>query len=683
MKQRHSLLFRLLPIAFIAGLMVMQADAQTVNVKMRINTSTCLDTLGPSGLVLVCGESVSGTTPSITWDNATGIIAVNKGGDYWEATFQATPGDVIKYKFVTYFSADNPTFHWTGWEGPINAGVPSGNNRLITVGSSDTTLDLQYYNGWENTVDQFWRPFEVKPDTVAIYFRVNMGGADFNPASNVVDVRGGLPLGNDNPWSVIKVLSREANSVNGGSFWSGVAYLPKSSITPGSTQQAYKFVIQPDTWESSANRTIVFSGKNDTTILWKYFNNFPPSGPKVTADVLFTVRTDALEKSNLFNRALGDKIAVTGAKGWPPNNFNPLTDFDTTASMLKMTYDPDVKEWSKVESFTKFPNEVITYKYYIAWDGSRVDSTSPNFIKGLALSDGWEEPGVTGGADRKYTYTDQLQQSIPGDFGSPAQFFNSLHWKGAITSPIKVTFNINMGPAADVTQNPGTLFKPGIDTAYIQFDGSLAVITQGKTMWGTDNRLMLTDIDGDGIYSATWEMNAPTLYQFCYRVVYTSTSGEIWNGSGSAILGRRYYQYVHPVKVTADSAVWPSTYSLAEMPWMLDSLTIEDPPNLDQVSAVGGDGSAIPEAYGLQQNYPNPFNPSTVITYTVPHNVHVTLAVYNVLGQKVATLADLQQIPGTHSVVWNAAASYLSSGMYVVQMRAGSFTQVRKMLLTK
>lgn len=668
--------------AFVLTVMTLAISAQLfaqVTVKMRMNSSTCLDTLQPSHVAKIMGESQKGTTPPLSWTVADGLVMTNIGGDYWEGTFQAQPGDTIRFKFWTGFDATTGTSHWGGWDGTITATPPAGGNRILVVGNNDTTLALQYYVGDDGPRNQYWRPFESKPDSIAVYFRVNMGGADFNPATDVVDVRGGLPLGNSAWNPAIKVLTREVNSVNNGSFWSGVAYVHKDSIVAGTTQQEFKYVIQPDKWESIGNRSFVFKSKNDTTIHWSYYNNFPPSGPKVAATVLFTLKLDALEKANLFNAALGDKVAITGAKGWPPGTFN----FDTEPTMLKMTYNPDIPGWERAEPFEKFPNEVIPYKYYISWDSSRVDSTSPNFIRGLQLSNGWEEPGVTGGADRNYVFGNTTEQFVPGDFGSDVQFFNSLHWKGAITTPIQVTFNINMAPAASAAENPGTLFRPGIDTAYIQFDGSLTAVTQGKTMWGTDNRLMLTDQDGDGKYTATWNMTPPTLYQFCYRIVYTSPSGEIWNGSGSAIRGRRYYQYVHPVKVLEDSAQWPATYSLAEMSWMLDSLTIEDPPNLDELTSVGGNNNGIVNGYELRQNYPNPFNPSTVITYTVPEKGHVKIAVYNVLGQLVTTLVNQEQIAGTHSVVWNAKASHAASGMYLLRMQAGSFTQVKKMLLTK
>lgn len=671
--------FNLLLFVLLFGITANQLYAQ-VNVKMIVNTSTNLDTLKPEHIVLVQGESSLGTTPAITWDNTTGISATNIGGDYWEAEFQAQPGDTIRFKFVTYFAEGDPTFHWDGWEGPIT-GVPfeSGGNRVLVVGSSDTTLPVQYYHGWEDQRDQYWRPFENKQDSIAVYFRVNMGGSsEFNPETGLVDVRGGFPLGGEPDWITINTLSREVNSVNGGSFFSGVAYVHVDSITAGDTEQLFKFVIQPGTWENVADRSFTFSGTNDTTIHWYYFDDRAPSGPAVTADLLFRLKLDALELTGLFDASLGDRVAVTGAKGWPPAEW----DFDTEPSMLKMTYNADLEEWNLVESFTRFPSEIIVYKYYIAWDTSRVDSTSPNYIPGLDLENGWEEPGVTGGADRTYIYTDQAEQFLPGDFGEAQQFFNSLDPRGVITAPISITFAVDMTPATDVGSNPtNPLFRPGIDTAFIQFDGSMVPITQGLPMYGAANRIMLSDGDGDLIYTGTWDLDPPTFYQLCFHVVYTSTSGDIENGGGVQ-RGRRYYQYIHPSSVNG-TIEYPATFELPELAWMNDSLTVEDPP--DFLTSIDG-GEFLPSQYSISQNYPNPFNPVTRIQYHIPEQSLVKLQVYDVTGRLVKVLQNKEQDAGTHILSWNGvdeSGKNVASGVYFVRIQAGTFNEAIKMMLLK
>ncbi|MEJ2616433.1 MAG: kelch repeat-containing protein [Ignavibacteriaceae bacterium] len=85
--------------------------------------------------------------------------------------------------------------------------------------------------------------------------------------------------------------------------------------------------------------------------------------------------------------------------------------------------------------------------------------------------------------------------------------------------------------------------------------------------------------------------------------------------------------------------------------------------------------------YSLHQNYPNPFNPSTTIKYSIPKQSYVTLKLYDILGREVATLVNAEKPSGNYQVEFNAAN--LPSGVYFYRIQAGSFNQVRKMLLIK
>jgi N-acetylneuraminic acid mutarotase len=99
------------------------------------------------------------------------------------------------------------------------------------------------------------------------------------------------------------------------------------------------------------------------------------------------------------------------------------------------------------------------------------------------------------------------------------------------------------------------------------------------------------------------------------------------------------------------------------------------------VSAVGDKSDVSPSDYVLYQNYPNPFNPSTDIRFDLRQTSHVHLAVYNILGQEVATLADRSFEAGSHALTFNASS--LASGIYFYRIDAGQFTDMRKMILLK
>ncbi len=92
----------------------------------------------------------------------------------------------------------------------------------------------------------------------------------------------------------------------------------------------------------------------------------------------------------------------------------------------------------------------------------------------------------------------------------------------------------------------------------------------------------------------------------------------------------------------------------------------------------------LPDAYQLMQNYPNPFNPATVIEYTLPEVSHVTIKVYNVLGEEIENLFDGLKIPGVHRVEWKPVG--IASGLYFYRIVATaetgrrSFSDVKRLM---
>ncbi len=99
----------------------------------------------------------------------------------------------------------------------------------------------------------------------------------------------------------------------------------------------------------------------------------------------------------------------------------------------------------------------------------------------------------------------------------------------------------------------------------------------------------------------------------------------------------------------------------------------------------------IPSSFILEQNYPNPFNPTTTIKYSIPQSGFVTIKVFNLLGQEVATLVSKEQRAGEYSIEFSAKggsasggnASNLASGIYMYRLQAGNYSLTRKMILLK
>jgi hypothetical protein len=100
------------------------------------------------------------------------------------------------------------------------------------------------------------------------------------------------------------------------------------------------------------------------------------------------------------------------------------------------------------------------------------------------------------------------------------------------------------------------------------------------------------------------------------------------------------------------------------------------------LSDVDSDYNAIlPNDLRLYQNYPNPFNPSTVITFDLPSDAWVSLRIYNILGQSVASLVEEFLTAGSYKYTFNAEG--LAGGVYFYRLESGKFSAVNKMLLLR
>jgi len=94
----------------------------------------------------------------------------------------------------------------------------------------------------------------------------------------------------------------------------------------------------------------------------------------------------------------------------------------------------------------------------------------------------------------------------------------------------------------------------------------------------------------------------------------------------------------------------------------------------------------LPEDYVLWQNHPNPFNASTEIRYQIPEDGHVSLKIFNVLGQEVWAIVNDEQKAGIYEISWNGQDFWgeeLASGFYFCRLKAGGFRKTIKMVLIK
>jgi len=142
-------------------------------------------------------------------------------------------------------------------------------------------------------------------------------------------------------------------------------------------------------------------------------------------------------------------------------------------------------------------------------------------------------------------------------------------------------------------------------------------------------------------------------------------------------------QYVWPNFFIGDS--WDEEiehlkeWTVARMTWMDENIE-----TMSQTMSNIATNKQIPVEYTLEQNYPNPFNPSTTINYSATTDSHISLKVYNSLGQQVKTLVDDFQSAGHHAVVWTGdddSGYAVPTGLYTYRLKSDAQVLTRKMLL--
>ena len=178
-----------------------------------------------------------------------------------------------------------------------------------------------------------------------------------------------------------------------------------------------------------------------------------------------------------------------------------------------------------------------------------------------------------------------------------------------------------------------------------------------------------------------WQRNCYVAGYYEYHGVLFSTDGTNWNEVGELNQVQSTWAQVSiDASALAGSNVYfawryQGTYATE---WFLDDVLITA-----VVPGAADDAPAsIPQNMALLEPYPNPFNSTAQIPFELSAPGRIDLSVYNLLGQKVATLSNkLEYMAGRHMVSWNAADA--TSGLYFVKLTSGDIVQTKKLLLVK
>jgi hypothetical protein len=295
----------------------------------------------------------------------------------------------------------------------------------------------------------------------------------------------------------------------------------------------------------------------------------------------------------------------------------------------------------------------MIYKYFINNPGDETYSNT-----------GWEvaiSPTTAVNRDRPVAFL-----GLP-DQEQGTQYFEGIHpdWVVPTGTTIEATFSIDMTPA--------TGFDPATDTV-VWIPRQPFYYAVHNLPWPGDypRVLVLTDANTDMVYEGTLTITGPDFNGFLYNYAYVDVSATntlVQEGGGQGQCRVRYVAQTGP-------RAFVSPYSFPQDVWSDSEKPEEDGPT------VGVADKGLPAlTYKLSQNYPNPFNPSTKITFSIPEEGLVSLKVFNILGEEVATLLNQEMKTGVYEFDFNA--SNLSSGIYFYTIKANSFTSTKKMMLIK
>jgi protocatechuate 3,4-dioxygenase beta subunit len=389
---------------------------------------------------------------------------------------------------------------------------------------------------------------------------------------------------------------------------------------------------------------------------------------------VFTTKVDSLGKYSL-KLPQGSYIAQAYASGYYRLFYNNRSDL-LSADIIKVQADvPNI-------NFVLKPVLPVAYGKI---SGSVVDSTSRGGVISRVLAFRLRPIGkdtiiapqsYMADTDSLGAYTivnlppgDYIVLAVPLGHYVPA-FYSVLGSTRRWTDATKISINGNS--VAGITIYVVPMLKNS--TGYTSIRGNVTSST--PTSHGSMGKLSsAVGIEGSMVYAVDNTSGQVAGYGI------TNTDGsftiaELAPGSYSVTADKVEYTATTPATATP-------TYDAVTGAAVASTVSL----NIDAVvTDVSQESGAVPESYILEQNYPNPFNPSTQILFSLPKTEKVSLVIYNLLGQKVATLVDGLIEQGTHAVTWNgrdARGFQLSSGVYFYTLKTTSFVASKKMLMLK
>src|ERR1035437_3502935 len=554
------------------------------------------------------------------WSTTATNLSKGTGADStkYSAVVPAVAAGTINYKFL--FS----TVAGVQWE--------NDPNRSAVIGTSDVVLPISLFNT------------SITGDYKKVWFKVDMTVPIKTGAvtpDSVVYIAGTM-----NGWSTTATpMTKNTND--------SVYTVLVDSLKSGSIQQ-FKFLYgKAPNWESVANR-IYLVPQSDSSISTQFWNNQNPNIQLGTATVNFKLDMSVMVRSGIFNTTK-DSVLLSGL-------FNSWT---TTTDFLNQNAAND-SAYFLPHNFTNEPIGTLElYKYVVKKHSTAIDSV---------WIDGYERPVHWGGNNRVELFS--------GTSKDTTDYYDGIHpdWIIPNGTHLQVTFNLDMTNAMDAAKY-NIPFNPATDTVYWSSGEPAFAATQHwyRPTNGHIKNVPLHRVGTSNIYTCTFTVTEPSFNAFEYY--YEWQRADLSWSSEHAGLGIDFAYRVRYVGQNVDNHFPQNPWVFHTDTWTnTDKKTDQETDPYTSLTGIKTE-NLNPVSYSLSQNYPNPFNPSTTIKFTIQKPGLVTLKIFNLLGQEVATLVNEQMKPGSYS--YNFNASRLSSGIYFYSINAGNFILTKKMLLLK
>ena len=343
------------------------------------------------------------------------------------------------------------------------------------------------------------------------------------------------------------------------------------------------------------------------------------------------------------------------------------------------------KEWAvnwKTWNLRGKPAEKVAAKWWRWRSPNNVHLTTS--INNQWTTSPYQKGGTTSLSPGSYIYANGTTVNVSA---IPDSGYRFVKWAGdasGSSKSISIMMNTDQSISALFEANPGPdpsdLVPPGPFDLVYPFDGTTIVLTTDNfldTLYFAWNQSV--DPGGDDVnYSRELTGDLPKYIRFVVP------SDEKITTNMYKVPYHAIERYMHRASVEFISGTWTIVATDGT-----HNVYAENGPftlTIDGSKLEVGDNDLIPEKFALYANYPNPFNPTTTISYDLSEQAQVTLGIYDILGKQIKTLVNQSQDAGNRTVFWDGRDDLgrtVSAGVYLYQIKAGEFTQTRKMLLLK